>query len=119
VSLRSRPDSIRAENYAEAEQLHLRSLALQEKIGGRDDISSIAILDQLAIVYIEQAKYSHAESLYLRSIAILERNTPTDYLALPDTAEKYAVLLRLMKRNDEANRWHDRAIEFRDTGVPE
>jgi tetratricopeptide (TPR) repeat protein len=105
-------------NYAEAEQLHLRSLALQEKIGGRDDISRIAILDQLAIVYIEQAKYSHAESLYLQSIAILQRNAPAGYLELAKTAEKYAVLLRLMKRNGEADRWHNRAIEIRETGVP-
>jgi tetratricopeptide (TPR) repeat protein len=105
-------------SYAEAEQLHLRSLAIQEKIWGRDHINSIPTLDQLAIVCIGQASYSHAESLYLRSIAILERDTPTDYLALAETAEKYAVLLRLMKRNDDANRWHDRAIEIRATGVP-
>ena len=103
--------------YAEAEQLHLRSLALQEKSWGRDHIDSMAVLDQLAIVYIEQAKYSDAERVYLRSIAILERNTPADYLELAETAEKYAVLLRLMKRNDEADRWHARAIEIRDTGV--
>ena len=105
-------------SYAEAEQLHLRSLAIQEKIWGRDHINSIPTLDQLAIVCMGQARYSHAESLYLRSIAIIERDGPTDHLALADTAEKYAVLLRLMKRNDDANRWHDRAIEFRSNGVP-
>jgi tetratricopeptide (TPR) repeat protein len=105
-------------SYAEAEQLHLRSLAIQEKIWGRDHINSIPTLDQLAIVCIGQARYSHAESLYRRSIAILERDAPADHLALADTAEKYAVLLRLMMRNDEANRWHDRAIEFRSNGAP-
>jgi tetratricopeptide (TPR) repeat protein len=100
-------------NYAEAEQLHLRSLAFQEKSWGRDHINSIATLDQLAIVYIEQARYSQAENLYLRSIAILERYMPADYLELAETAEKYAVLLRLIRRNDEADRWHARAIEIR------
>jgi tetratricopeptide (TPR) repeat protein len=102
-------------NYAEAEQLHLRSLALQEKSWGRDHIDSIAVLDQLAAVYIAQAKYSDAESIFLRMIAILERNTPAGNLDLAGTAEKYAVLLRLMKRNDDADRWHARAVEIRDT----
>jgi tetratricopeptide (TPR) repeat protein len=100
-------------NHAEAEQLHLRSLAIQERSWGRDHINSIATLDQLAIVYIAQARYSQAESLYLRSIAILERYTPADDLELAATAEKYAVLLRLMRRNDEADRWHARAIDIR------
>jgi tetratricopeptide (TPR) repeat protein len=101
--------------YAEAEQFHLRSLALQEKSWGRDHINTIAVLDQLAVVYIEQAKYSDAESIYLRSIAILERNTPAGNPDLAETAQKYAVLLRLMKRNDDADRWHARAVEIRDT----
>lgn len=107
--------------YAEAEQLHLRSLALQEKRFGRDHINSIAVLDQLAIVFIAQAKYTEAESLYVRSIAILvgaiarERNTPAANVDLAETAEKYAVLLRQMRRNDDADRWHARAVEIRNT----
>lgn len=100
-------------NYADAEQLHLRSLALQEKSFGREHIDSIAVLDQLATVCIAQAKYANAESLYLRSIAILERNTPAANFDLAETAEKYAALLRLMRRNDDADRWHARAREIR------
>jgi tetratricopeptide (TPR) repeat protein len=100
-------------NYAEAEQLHLRSLALQEKSFGRDHINSVVVLDQLATVCIAQSKYANAESLYLRSIAILERNTPAANFDLGETAEKYAVLLHLMRRNDDADRWHARAREIR------
>ena len=100
-------------NYAEAEQLHLRSLALQETSFGRDHINSVVVLDQLATDCIAQAKYANAESLYLRSISILERNTPAANLDLAETAEKYAGLLRLMRRNDDADRWHARAREIR------
>ena len=87
----------------------------------RDHINSIAVLDQLAIVFIAQAKYTEAESLYVRSIAILvgaiarERNTPAANVDLAETAEKYAVLLRQMRRNDDADRWHARAVEIRNT----
>jgi hypothetical protein len=99
--------------YADAEQLHLRSLAIQERSFGRDSINSVAVLDQLATVCIAQAKYANAESFYLRSIAILERNTASANLELAETAEKYAVLLRLMRRSEEADRWHARAREIR------
>ena len=65
---------------------------------GTTTSTSIIILNQLAIVYVEQAKYAEAEALYLRSIAIHERKTPDENLDLAETAEKYAELLRLMKR---------------------
>ena len=42
----------------------------KKSVLGRDHINSIAVLDQLAIVFIAQAKYTEAESLYVRSIAI-------------------------------------------------
>ena len=104
-------------HHAEAEQLLLRSLALQEESLGRDHMNSIIILNQLANVYVEQAKYADAEPLYLRSLAIHERKTPAEILDLADTAEKYAVLLRHMKRYDDADRWHARAVTIRDTAL--
>ena len=49
---------------------------------------------------------TEAESLYRRIIMIHERKAPGENLDLADTAEEYAALLRRMKRNDEADRWH-------------
>jgi tetratricopeptide (TPR) repeat protein len=102
-------------HHAEAEVLFKRSLTLQEQSLGRDHINSNLILNQLANVYIEQAKYADAERLYLRSIAIHERNKPAENLDLADTALRYASLLRLMKRTDDASQWHARALTIRDT----
>jgi hypothetical protein len=102
-------------NHIESEQLLKRSLAIQEENLGHDHINSIIILDQLANVYIEQAKYANAEPIYLKSIAIHERKSPDANLDLAETAGKYAVLLRRMNRNDDANRWDARAAKIRDT----
>jgi hypothetical protein len=102
-------------HHAEAERLFKRSLALQEENLGRDHINSNLILNQLAIVYVEQAKYADAEPLYLRSIAIHERKSPAENLDLADTADTYATLLHLMKRDDDAGKWRARARAIRDT----
>ena len=83
------------EHHADAEPLLERALAIQEKAVGRDHVNTTLILEPLAIVYREQGKLDKAESLYLRTIAIHERMTPGENLALAETAEKYAVLLRL------------------------
>ncbi len=101
-------------HHAEAELLFKRSLAIQEENLGRDHINSNLILNQLANVYVEEAKYADAELLYLRSIAIHERKTPAQNLDLAETAEKYAAVLRLMKRSDDAARWNARAQSIRD-----
>ncbi len=101
--------------HVEAEQLLKRSLALQEQNLGHNHINSLIILDQLANVYIEQAKFAEAEVLYLRSIAIHERKAPDENLDLAATAEKYAKVLRLMKRNVDADQWDARARKIRDT----
>lgn len=105
------------QHHAEAEPLLKRCLALQEKNLGADHINSIVILNQLAIVYVEQAKYSEAEALYLRAIAIHDRKTPDENLGLAETAESYAVLLRRMKRFDDADKWHARALAIRDAAA--
>jgi hypothetical protein len=102
-------------HYAEAEQLLKRSLDLMEKNVGQDHVNNTIILDQLGTVYLEQAKYAEAEPLYLRSIAILERSAPAENLDLADTAERYAVLLRRMMRDADANQWDARAAKIRDT----
>jgi tetratricopeptide (TPR) repeat protein len=102
-------------HHGEAESLFKRSLALQEENLGPDHINSNLILNQLATVYVEQEKYTDAEPLYVRSIAIHERKNPAENLDLAETAEKYAALLRLMNRSDDAARWNARARSIRDT----
>ena len=105
-------------HHGEAEQLLKRSLAMQEKNLGRDHINSTIILNQLASLYVDQAKYANAEPLYARLVTIHERKAPEENLDLAETADKYAELLRLMNRSADADRWHTRARRFATPSSP-
>ena len=76
-------------HHDEAEQLLKRSLALQEKNLGRDHINSVLLLNQLAIVYIEQKKYADAEP-FIFDASRSTRKTPDENLDLAETADTYA-----------------------------
>jgi tetratricopeptide (TPR) repeat protein len=102
------------QHHADAEPLLERALAIQEKSVGSDHVNTV-ILEPLAMVYREQRKLDKAESLYLRAIAIHERMTPGENLALAETAETYADLLRRMKRDADADKWDARAAKIRET----
>jgi tetratricopeptide (TPR) repeat protein len=69
--------------YAEAEPLYLRSLAIREKVLGKDHPDVAASLNNLAELYRTQGKYDQAEPLYSRSLAIFEKALGKDH---PDVA---------------------------------
>jgi tetratricopeptide (TPR) repeat protein len=101
-------------HHSDAEPLLKRAIELQEQNLGANHVNSALIFEQLAVVYIEQEKFAAAEPLYLRSIAIQGRKTPDTNLDLAETAERYADLLKRMKRADDAAKWQARALTIRD-----
>jgi tetratricopeptide (TPR) repeat protein len=102
-------------HYADAEPLLVRALAIQEKELVPGHVNTLITLDRLGEAYREQGKFLKAEPIYRRTIAILERNNPGENLDLADMAEQYAILLRKMKRIDQAEKWQARAVAIRDT----
>jgi tetratricopeptide (TPR) repeat protein len=103
------------EHYREAESLLRRALALQEHYLGPDHFNCILTLNQLASLYVKQEKLAFAAPLYARAITILERYRPDENLDLAEMAERYSLLLRRLKRYDEAERWNARAATIRST----
>jgi CHAT domain-containing protein len=65
--------------YAQAEPLHKRALAIREKSLGPDHSNVAFSLNNLAVLYQAQGQYAQAEPLYKRSLAILERSFGTDH----------------------------------------
>ena len=59
--------------YADAEPLYQRSLAIREKVLGRDHPEVANSLSTLAELYRTQGRYADAEPLYKRSLAIREK----------------------------------------------
>jgi CHAT domain-containing protein/Tfp pilus assembly protein PilF len=73
----------RSGKYADAIPLIQRALAIQEKVGGPDDLEVASLLDDLAGLYEDQGRYAEAAPLYRRSLAIREKVLGPDH---PDTA---------------------------------
>ena len=65
--------------YAEAEPLLKRSLALYEKALGPHHPDVATSLHNLALLYHDQGKYAEAEPLYERSLAIREKALGSDH----------------------------------------
>ena len=59
--------------YAEAEPLYKRALAISEKALGPDHPDVATSLNNLAELYHAQGQYAQAEPLYKRSLAIRRR----------------------------------------------
>ena len=59
--------------YEKAEKLHLRSLAIHEKILGAEHPFTALVLSNLGYLYNSQGLYATAESVFMRSLAIREK----------------------------------------------
>src|SRR5262249_59720486 len=77
--------------YADAEPLYRRSLAISEKVLGRD--SDVATsLNNLAELYRNQGRYADAEPLYRRSLAVSEKVLGRDHPDVSTSLNNLAAL---------------------------
>ena len=100
-------------NYAQAEPLYKRSLAIREKVLGPEHPNVASSLNNLALLYDNQSKYAEAEPLYRRALFVLTKALGPDHPNVATTLENYAVLLRKMDRDNEAEKMEARAQAIR------
>ena len=86
-------------DYAAAESLYRRSLAIKEKALGPDHPSFAASLDSLAILFGNKGDYAAAEPLFQRSLAIKEKALGPDH---PKVARSRRNLARLLEAKAQA-----------------
>ena len=79
------------DDYAAAEPLLTRALAIREQALGADDRFTAQSVNNLALLYAAQGRYADAEPLYQRAVAIFEQRK--DQAELATTLENYAALL--------------------------
>jgi len=77
------------EEYAKAEQLLMRELAISEKIAGSIHPDTAATLFRLGVLYADKQEPGKAEPLLVRALAIYEKEVG------PEHADTGAVLFRL------------------------
>ena len=100
-------------DYAKAEPLHKRSLAIRQKALGPDHPSVATSLNNLAELYRTQGDYAKAEPLYNRSLVILEKALGPDHPNVAASLENLAGLYRATKRGAQAEALERRAARIR------
>ena len=88
--------------YGEAEPLIKRSLAIREKVLGRDHPDVARSLNNLADLYERQARYDDAEPLYRRALAIREAALGPDHPDLVTSLNNLASLYQTEGRGADA-----------------
>ena len=89
-------------NYAEAEVLLTRALAIEVKEDGPDNPHVADILNNLAEAYREQGKYADAEPMYLRAITIDTKAYGSDSGELVHVLNNLGLLYGAEARTKEA-----------------
>ncbi len=108
-----------AGNYAEAQPLFKRALAIRESALGPDHPDVAASLNNLASLYYAQGDYAEAEQLYERSLAIVESALGPDHPDVATVLENYSELLRQTNRESEAAEMEARARAIRAKHAPQ
>jgi tetratricopeptide (TPR) repeat protein len=65
---------------------------MREKAIGPDNVSVAQLLNNLAVLYHNQARYTEAEPLYKRSVAIYEKALGPDHPDVAQSLNNLAVL---------------------------
>ena len=82
----------RVGKYDEAEQLYRRALQILEEVRGPDHIEVASTLNNLAFLYVDQARYVEAEPMNLRALAIREATLGTNDLNTAASMNNLAAL---------------------------
>jgi len=91
----------RQRDFAEAEQLFRRSLAIRERALGSDHYGVVQSLNNLAMLYYSRGELDAAEPLFRRALDLSERHLGGEH---PDVATSLSNLARLLfRRNDFAS----------------
>jgi len=88
--------------YAEAEPMYLRLLALRQAAFGRDSAELISTLDSLAYVRFGLKRYDDAQTVYERLLALWEASAGRHHPMVALTLDKMAELFAAQERYAEA-----------------
>ena len=96
--------------YADAEPLFRRALAIDEKALGKDHPDVASSLNNLALLLYSQGKYGEAEPLYRRALGIYEKKLGTDHPWVATGLNNLALLLYSQGKYGEAEPLYRRAL---------
>jgi tetratricopeptide (TPR) repeat protein len=96
--------------YAQAQPLYTRALAIREKALGPDHPAVATSLNNLALLYHAQGQYAQAQPLYTRALAIREKALGPDHPAVAASLNNLALLYNSQGEYAEAEPLYKRAL---------
>jgi len=97
-------------NYAEAEPLMLRAMAIEVKQLGVDHPSTARSLNNLSELYREQGRYAEAEPLCERALGIREKQLGADHPSTAISLNNLALLYYSQEKFGKAKPLYERAL---------
>jgi len=96
--------------YTAAISLAERTLALREKVLGKEHLFVATSLNRLGLLYADMGNYSQAEPLYQRSLAIREKVLGKEHLLVAQSLNNLAELYRAMGNYSQAEPLYQRSL---------
>jgi tetratricopeptide (TPR) repeat protein len=96
--------------YAEAEPLYQRAIAIGEQVLGPEHPTLATYLNNLALLYKDQGKYEQVEPLYQRALAIGEQVLGPEHPTLATYLNNLASLYQEQGKYEQAEPLYQRAI---------
>jgi len=103
--------------YAQAEPLFRRALAIDEKAWGPEHRETATSLNNLASLYQDQGKYEEAEPLYRRALAIREKVLGPEDPGTATSLNNLAALLDDQGKPAEAEPLYRRSLAIREKAL--
>ena len=104
-------------DYARAEPLYQRALAILEKALGPDHPDVAKPLNNLAMLYKQKGDYARAETLYQRSLAILEKALGPEHAEVAKALNNLAECYRETGDYARAEPLYQRALVIREKAL--
>ncbi len=101
--------------FAEAEGLFRRALAINEKVGAKNQPTVAMSINNVAHILEPQGRYVESEQLYLRAIGILEQTLGPEHPSLATALNNLAVVYLRQGRLDDAEKMFKRSLDIRRT----
>ncbi len=105
--------SYRIKDYVQAESLYLRSLAITDKVVGRDRLDSVTALLGLGDVFSARGEYERAESSHRRALDIREKALGAKHPDVSFPLESLASTYVAQREFGKAEPLFQRALEIR------
>ena len=104
-------------NYAEAEELYKRALAIRAKALGPNHPDVAQTQYNLALMYWKSGKFGDAEELYRQALRVREKVHGANHPAVAQTLNNLAILYQGQGKHAAAEALHQRALTIREKAL--